>query len=419
MIKFGQALGGLLVFIGSLSFAGGSRAPKLANFESTVIVISIDGLRPESITPTNMPHLAKWMKAGASGSLEPVFPSLTFPNHFTMATGLYPAEHGIIGNDMRDPEMTEDFTLANQALVRDPRWWLAEPFWLAAERQGIRVGAMFWPGTDVAIAGKRPSYYREFSFAVSMDERIRQMLEWIQLPSDKRPRLFTLYFEQVDFASHQKGLDSPEYFEALREVDSHLNKLNEELDHLRLLSKINWVMVSDHGMVKVDLSKTVFLRDFLKDTEADLVGKGALVGIYPRLGTSVMQTRKKLAAMKGARVFAPRELPGSYHFMGSPRLAPLYVLADEGLFLSHDAKTFVQKATHGYDHQLLSMRGYFLGRGPAFRSEAHQSVAIENINIADLVAHLAGFKMGNQHGRWTAFKSLLLEPEQKLTESGK
>jgi len=242
--------------------AGRTPSPEL-------ILVSLDGYRADYLTRGHSPALAALAAAGVRAeALRPVFPSLTYPNHYTLVTGLYPDQHGIVNNSMHDPELGS-FSPPNRAANADGRWWSeAEPIWVNAERHHIITAAEFWPGTQAQIRGIRPTYWQPFDGDVSADARVDQVLNWLDLPLERRPRFIMLYLEQADVAGHFYGPDSPELQAALVSIDAALARLIEALRHRGTLDSTNLVIVSDHGMSATSPERIVFLEYTRENFEA-------------------------------------------------------------------------------------------------------------------------------------------------------
>src|SRR5688572_15430716 len=213
-----------------------------------VILISFDGFRWDYETKAPAPNLRSLAARGVRAeSLIPSFPTKTFPNHYTIVTGLYPGHHGIVANNIHDPSTGRTLTLANRKEVGDPMWWGGEPIWVTAQRQGLTSGAVFWPGSEAPIGGMYPRCWKLFDDSYPPDDRVDEILGWLELPPVERPRFITLYFSDVDSAGHSFGPDSIEVQEAVRRVDGYLGRLLKGLDARGLTNAVNVVVVSDHG----------------------------------------------------------------------------------------------------------------------------------------------------------------------------
>ncbi|HTN39967.1 MAG TPA: ectonucleotide pyrophosphatase/phosphodiesterase, partial [Asticcacaulis sp.] len=230
-----------------------------------LILISIDGFRADYLKAGITPNLQALADGGASAAMRPSFPSLTFPNHYTLVTGLRPDHHGIVNNTMRDPQKPDvTFKLSNREAVADEFWWDdAKPLWVTAQAQGVKVATLFWPGSEAVNHGVRPTYWLPYDEAMPDDARVRQVLDWIDLPAAERPGAITLYYSQVDHQGHDFGPGSPEVDTALREVDASIGQLVEGLKTRGLYGKVNIIVVADHGMAKHRPERFIRLVDLL------------------------------------------------------------------------------------------------------------------------------------------------------------
>src|SRR5690242_9266558 len=263
----------LLLLLLLLAVAGcAGTATKPGSASDPVILVSIDGFRADYLDRGLTPTLASLAASGVrADALKPSFPTLTFPNHYTLVTGLYPDHHGIVNNRMTDPAFEHGFVYKEQATIDDPRWWGGEPLWVSAEKQGVRSATMFWPGSTVAIAGVRPTYWKPFDGKVAPDARVDQVLAWLDLPAARRPRFLTLYFEQVDHEGHEHGPESAEVDAALADVDAALARLVNGLRARGRLDATDLVVVSDHGQAATSPERRPYLDDVVPLADADVV----------------------------------------------------------------------------------------------------------------------------------------------------
>ena len=218
-----------------------------------MVLVSYDGLRHDYLERVDTPAFDRMMATGVvADALIPVFPSLTFPGHYSIATGLYPSRHGIVGNQFYDPARGEAFSYRDTDDAQDGSWWRGEPIWLTAERQGMTTAAMFFPGTEAAIGGLRPSRWRTYDGRLPNRSRVDEVLQWLRLPPDERPHLITMYFSMVDGAGHDLGLDTGELDEAIGSADRWLGELLSAVEQVPYAEHVYVVVVSDHGMARVD-----------------------------------------------------------------------------------------------------------------------------------------------------------------------
>ncbi|MCW5969019.1 MAG: alkaline phosphatase family protein [Blastocatellales bacterium] len=371
----------------------------IADLKPTVILISIDGFHPdylEKYRPANLRGLAR---AGVRASwMYPAFPSKTFPNHYTVVTGLYPQNHGIVENTIYSREFDAVFSLGARKEVSNGRWWLGEPIWVTAERQGQRAAAMFFPGSEAEIAGYRPSYWKPYDGKVPNEERVDTVLGWLDLPVAERPTFFTLYFSDVDDAGHGYGPDAEETREAVLKVDAVMGRLIEGLKARRVFDRVNIIIVSDHGMARVDPRDTIVVDELFDQALAEkILWTAEIVSIFPNEGKEdeiYESLRRGLPPQ--ARVWRKKDLPARFHYSNSPRIAPLLVLPDVGWRLMTRARFDEMRAregwerirgSHGYDNRAREMRALFIAHGSAFR-RGLRVAPFENIHIYNVMAKI-------------------------------
>jgi len=395
-----------------------AQAKPIRNLQPTVILVSLDGFRYDYLNlyrPSNLNSLAasgvraKWMI--------PSFPSKTFPNHYTIATGLYPQDHGIVENNIYDPLFKAVFTLSDRREVENGRWWLGEPIWVTAEKHGQKAASIFYPGTEAEIAGTRPSFWKKYDKEMSNDARVDTLLSWLDLPRDQRPTFLALYFSDPDDAGHEFGPIASETRKAVLNVDKEIGRLIMGLKAREIFRQINLIIVSDHGMASVRLTNAILL-DKLFDTNlaSRIFWTREIVSIFPKAGKEdeIYQSLKRRLPPQG-RVYRKAEMPARFHYSQSPRIAPLLVLPAEGWILTN-RKAFAElqakgetkrpKGGHGYDNQLPSMRAIFIAHGEAFKKGKVVS-PFENIQVYNIMAKILGLKPAVNDGNYRAAKAVL------------
>jgi predicted AlkP superfamily pyrophosphatase or phosphodiesterase len=335
--------------------------------------------------------------------LIPVFPTKTFPNHYTIVTGLYPENHGIVSNVIADPEYPRRFTMSAPS-ARESRWWGGEPVWVTAIRQRLRAAAMFWPGSEVAIAGVRPTYWRPFDDGVSNAARVGQVLKWLALPDAKRPSFLTLYFSDVDDAGHSHGPDSPRVLDAARRLDGTLGQLVSGIRKLGLFDRTALVIVSDHGMAQVANDRVIFIDDYVNLSTVDVVEWTPNLGLRPRSATVEHIYRALKDKHPALAVYQRDDTPPHLHYRRSSRIPPVVALADDGWTITTRGRHRLAAATglqdrgaHGYDPRHKSMHGLFVAAGPGVRQGAVVP-AFENVHIYNFLCELLGLTPATNDG---------------------
>ena len=379
-----------------------------------VILISIDGFRADYLDRGLTPTLASLAASGVrADALKPSFPTLTFPNHYTLVTGLYPDHHGIVDNRMKDPATGATFVYKDSKSIADPRWWGGEPLWVGVENSGRHSATMFWPGTNVAIDGVWPSHWLEFDGKLTPDQRVDQLLAWFDLRGARKPAFHTLYLEQVDHEGHEHGPDSREVDAALREVDAALARLVKGLRERGAFARTNIVIVSDHGMTSTSPDRIVYLDDLIRIEDARLVTSGILAGMNPAPDHAAEIENVLLATHDHMRCWRRSEMPARFHYGTNPRIPALLCLADDGWLVStHDAvksRKHFSLGEHGYDNDDPAMRALFVAHGPAFKSGLRVR-EVENVDVYPLVAHLLRLPDRATDGRYEDVRDMLVDP---------
>lgn len=360
-----------------------------------LILISLDGYRADYLDHGYSPVLAALASDGVQAKgMRPVFPSVTYPNHYTIVTGLYPDQHGIVNNSMRDPVLG-NFSPGNRAANTDGRWWnQAEPIWVTAQKEGLRTASFFYPGTQAEIRGVRPSYWELFNSSVQPDARVDQVLAWLDLPADQRPSFVSLYFEQADVAGHEYGPDSMQVNVALVTIDAALGRLVEGLRHRRMFDDTNIIVVSDHGMSATSAERVVLLDEIVNVDHIDLVSAVVNAGINPKAGYEAEVERALLAPRAHLQCWKKGNLPRRFHYGHNARIPVIVCLPDDGWMVSTAALASRQQGhvplgEHGYDNNDPLMRALFVAHGPSFKQHATVPM-FDNINVYALLAELLG-----------------------------
>lgn len=362
------------------------------------ILVSFDGWRWDYDTKAPAPVLRALMARGVRAEgLIPAYPSKTVPNHYSMATGLYPGHHGMIANVIRDPGTGRVFRRTDRAEVTNPMWWGGEPIWNAAQRQGLIAATMFWPGSEAPVGGMQPRYWREFDAAVPQAARVDQVLAWLDKPAAERPSLVTLYLDEVDLMGHWYGPDSSQVKDAIMHDDVQLGRLVEGLTARGLLNRTNLMVVSDHGMAPTTQRQTIFVDDYVSLDDIEIADINPTLGVIPKPGRLDAVYRALSQAHPRLSMYRAADTPESWHLRGQPRVPPITGVADEGwvvLRRADFAEYWRRSPTggqHGYDPEVRTMRGVFVAAGPAFKVGATVP-AMENVNVYRAVALALGIE---------------------------
>ena len=381
-----------------------------------VILISLDGFRYDYARRYSATNLLDVASHGASApeGMIPAFPSITFPNHYTIVTGLYPEHHGIVGNVFYDPARKQVYSYRDASTVTDGSWYGGTPLWVLAEEQGMRAACFFWPGSEAEIQGVRPSFYAKYEDRFPNQKRVTQLLDWLRLPAPQRPHFITLYFSDTDTAGHEYGPDSPQEAAAVHEVDKQIGALSAGLKPLGL--PVDVIVVSDHGMAKVE-DGWVNLDELGLD--ASLLEKSEGQFLYARSEAGAQKIFVSLHG-KSAKfaVYRRAQLPEHLHFSASARAGDP-VLVATGPYQIRVAADFSRPTpsagAHGYDPASLpEMKGSFFAQGPDIRPGAAVQ-PFENVDIYPLIAKILGLdiqslKTGPIDGNLAPLRSILKNP---------
>ena len=360
----------------------------------TIILISLDGYRWDYVDRPEAKTLQGFARRGVRAEgLIPVFPSKTFPNHYTIVTGLYPEHHGLVANSMYDPTYDAWYGLSDREAVGDARWYGGEPIWVAAERASQRTAPWYWPGSEAAIAGIRPSYWEPFDFDRTPSELVDHMLGLLDLPPEQRPTFMTIYFHLTDDVGHTYGTESAELDGAIAAVDSALAQLEAGLAARNILDQVDIIVVSDHGMADTNPERVIMLDDAIDLDRVTVSDWNPVVAIWPDSGMEAV-VHEQLQTLPHLTVYRRAELPHRLHYRGNVRVAPLIGVADEGWSITTrqyaaDHPGGFDGATHGYDPALRSMQGVFIAAGPSFRSGVRLD-PVANIHLYELMCAILG-----------------------------
>ncbi len=389
-------------------------SPESQDSGEILILVSLDGFRWDYMEAAHTPTLDRLAAGGVRAErLIPVFPSKTFPNHYTLVTGLRPEEHGIVANHFYDPVFDARFTIHDPSTVTDARWWGGEPIWVTAERQGRRTATLFWPGSEAAIGGVLPSYGLTYDHDLPHADRVATLLRWLDAPADRRPTLLTLYLSDVDSAGHTYGPGAPETLAAIERVDATLGTLLVGLEQRGLAGQAHWIIVADHGMAATSRERVILFDDYVNREQANAVDRDPLLALWPAEEDRGAVFRALAGAHPHLQVYRRAEIPARFQYRDHRRVPPILGVADEGWsvasradFEGHPGR--YDGGTHGYDPALPSMGALFIGHGPQFR----QGVTVpplKNIHIYELMCHILQLEPAANSGDFSAVRHLLRE----------
>ena len=414
-----------------------------SNFAPTTILISLDGFRADFLNRGLTPTLNSFIGQGVSPKyMLPSFPSLTFPNHYTLVTGLYPESHGVVGNTFWDPHLNEEFYYTDTANSMQPKWWNGgEPLWVTAEHQNVKTAIHMWPGSEAHFQID-PTYLDKFNGSEVLSRKVNRILEFLDFPSEhdpgvsdsarKRPQFIAAYVPNIDAHGHLYGPNSTEIRETISKVDTMLHDLFEGLQNRNLSNIVNIVVVSDHGMATTSTDRLIQFDDLIDPEVIEHIDGWPLFGLRPKATQNVQnlyeQIKQKSTKHSSFDVYLKdKDMPARYHFVNNDRIAPLWIVPKAGWaivkkaeFNVKEAKTngdiYYPRGLHGYDHENSLMRALFVARGPAFPHQPGSQVevfrrclqefcweqcannALENIEVYNMICDSLGIQPKPNNG---------------------
>ncbi len=386
-----------------------------SDIKPTIILISLDGFRwdyPQKYSPPTINRLikngvrAKWMI--------PSFPTKTFPNHYTVVTGLYPQNHGLVENNVYD--FGTVFSMSKRSEVQNPRWWGGEPIWATAEKQGQRAASYFWVGSETGAPGLSPSVWRLYNGRVPNIMRVDKVLGWLDLPAATRPTMITLYFSTTDDVGHEFGPDAEETRYAVLEVDGYIERLMAGLKKRGLDNKVNVILTSDHGMAAYYPKQVTFLDDhFDFDLAERIIWTSEIVQIFPKPG-KLNDIYDKIKALENTTCWKKGEIPARLNYNEGKRVAPIVCSSALG-WMTTNREWYENwfkglddpdrpRGAHGHDNKYQEMQATFIAHGPAFKKN-HVAEPFENIHVYELMSNILGLKPAPNDGSLDRVRSVL------------
>ena len=366
----------------------------------TLLLVSLDGVHPDMLGRGDTPHLDRLAREGVRAAwMQPSYPALTFPNHYTLVTGLRPDRHGIVHNSMHDAALGR-FRHSDAAATGDGRWWSGEPIWVGAEKAGLRTAIWSWPGSEAAIQGVRPTQWRIYDGSVPLPDRVDEVLGWVARDDAQAPRLVTLYMENVDHEGHQHGPNSPEYAAAIKAADAAVGRLLDGLQARGIADSTNVIVVSDHGMALVPEGNTIAVEDMVDPSLAKDVSVGQSLGFAPLPGKEAQAKKALLGAHAQYDCWTRETLPARWQYGSNPRIPPIICQMHEGwnaMRRDRIQEKAGERGSHGYDNALPSMRAVFVARGPSFK-QGETLPGFDNVDVYPLLTRLLGIPAAPNDG---------------------
>ena len=367
-----------------------------------LLLISLDGFRYDYVEKYNPPHLSNFIKKGVkSEALIPTFPSKTFPNHYTIATGLYPDKHGIIGNSFYSYKKQLTYKIGNREMVEDGSFYGGSPIWIQAGKAGMVTASYFFVGSEANIQGVKPTYHYKYDGSVKNEVRVAQVIDWLNLPEKERPHMITMYFSDMDDTGHRFGPDNDsELKKTLSNLDKNLGDLFKGVEETGL--PVNIIIVSDHGMANLSTANLIAVKDIENENLYTTINNGAIVNIHPKEGIEIDSIFQKLKQKeKNFKVYKTENTPGFEYKPENKDWGAIQVLPDFGYYFSSQRrieslkKNSIQNiGVHGYDPKYEDMHGIFYANGPAFKN-GYAAPSVKNIHIYPLMCEILGIEIPN------------------------
>jgi predicted AlkP superfamily pyrophosphatase or phosphodiesterase len=366
--------------------SGGINAPHQRD-KPYLVLVSIDGFGWDYVDRFPTPNIRRLASIGSRAErLVPVYPTLTFPNHYSIATGLYPARHGLVANSFPDPARDKWFSMRNRDAVRDGGFYFGEPIWVTAENQGMVAASFFFVGSEAPIMGVSPTHWRSYDGSIPGEQRVDQVLAWLAQPEETRPHLYTLYFSTVDNHSHRSGPDSPENFAAIGKVDGYIGRLLMGLKQLPHGELVNIILLSDHGLSAYRKDPRPFiLADHVDLADTTIVEGGSYLSLYldnhdsSRASTIVTTVN---AHWNHGQAYLAEETPAQWRVDANPRFPDVILMPEVGfaVFSTAEKSNRISAGDHGWAPEAEDMHGFFVAAGPNIRP----GVSLGPVNMVDI-----------------------------------
>ena len=399
----------LLIFLLGTAKAQNVHLKHEQNYKNNVpylVILSMDGFRWDYTNLYHTPNLDSLANVGTKAeSLMSCFPSKTFPNHYSIVTGLYPEHHGIVFNSFHDPVLG-DFKLSDRKAVMNPAFYLGEPIWVTAEKQHIRTASFYWPGSEAPIEGIYPNIWKKYDASVSYEARIDSVVGWLKRPVKERPHLVLWYFDEPDGVGHHYGPDSEQARMMVEHLDSLVGVFCRKINILDIADSINLVFTSDHGMESISSKRTISVDELVNPAWVkEIEWSNPVLLIQPINGCkdSLLTVLKKQEHMQ---VYTKNTMPDQFHYNNSKRIFDLVCVADSSWSIYWKSDDYSNGGTHGYDPANKDMHAIFYASGPAFRKNSIQPT-FQNIHLYSLFAQILGLKPAKTDGDLSEIRKML------------
>ena len=381
-----------------------------AGAQPYVVMLSLDGFRwdyPEHAKTPNLDYIAS--QGVKARSLIPSFPTKTFPNHYTMATGLYPDHHGIVQNSFYDPDLDKSYRISNREAVEDPEFYGGEPIWVTAENQGVTSASFFWVGSETPVKGVQPTYWKKYRHDFPLEQRIDTVIHWLSLPEETRPHLIMWYMHEPDAIGHDAGPNSDEVYRKVEYLDSVVGVFLNKVQELPYADQVNIIVTSDHGMGPIDKEKTVYLKNYIEKDWFETIQ-----GHNPNLTFKVKPEHYEtawtaLSGIPNVQVWKHGEVPDRLNYGTHPRTLDFILVADSAWQVTTGSRISYSGGAHGYDNANTDMHAIFYAMGPAFLPDADYP-SFYNVDLYILIARILGLEPAPTDGSQERIHNMLINP---------
>ena len=403
MIRFLYLLLSTLIFINARSQTPNTDKQ---NLEKYLIVLSMDGFRWDYPDRAKTPSLDSIALHGVKGKVQPAFPTKTFPNHYTIATGLYPDHHGIVSNEFWDDSLKQFYRISDRKSVENPVFYKGEPIWATAEKQGVKSATLFWVGSEAPVQGIYPSYWKRYQHDMPFEDRIDTIIAWLQLPESKRPHLIMWYLHEPDAIGHHTGPQSKQTLKKIEYLDRLIGVFIQKLKNTKVANKVDFIITSDHGMGSISPEKSIFLEDYIDSNDVTIItGANPVYNIKVKKG-KLEKVYQKLQ-IPHLKCWKSGNLPQRLHYGNNPRDLDLVLVADSAWSIYKNREAQISaRGTHGYDNANSDMFAVFYATGPSFKQNYQQEL-FSNTDLYSLFAHILNIKPAKTDGDFSKVKGML------------
>ncbi len=398
-----------LLFITSAIFISCTEQPS-ERVDTKVLLISVDGFMNAYLDRNDTPNFDRFISEGVKAEkMIPIFPTKTFPNHFSLVTGLFVENHGIISNSFPDENLEGHFSYGPQDSENDERWWQGEPIWIAVENQGKTSATMFWPGSEASFDGVRPTRWKDYDGSFENSARIDTVMSWLDPAGDVNADFATLYFSHVDSEGHSHGPNSVEVDRAVVNADSLLGYLMEQVEAKGLTNNLDILITSDHGMAELSEDKVIFLDEIIDLDDVEVIDWSPVALLQPIEGKKEDVYNSLKENEENFRVYYRDDLPSEYGFSSHPRIPEIIMMADVPYSIT--SRSFFESrgliaGTHGYDHLAPEMATSFFAKGPSIM-EGETIAPFQSIHIYELMTEMLQINPSPNDGSLDSLRHVL------------